>query len=327
VRYLVTGSSGHLGEALVRTLWARDVEVVGIDRLPSPWTTVVGSIGDATTVRPLMEGVDVVLHTATLHKPHVATHTRADFVATNVAGTLTLMEAAVAAGVGSFVFTSTTSVFGRALTPSPGAPAVWITEETVPLPRNVYGATKLAAEHLAEEIHHTEGLPVVVLRTSRFFPEPDDRPEIRDRFDDANLKANELLHRRVDLADVVDAHLRAAERAPDLGYRRYVVSATTPFDPEDAAELTIDAPAVVAAHFPHQPELYADRGWTLPPTVDRVYDNSLATTELGWSPGYGFATMLSALAAGDDWRSPITHDVGSKGYHGDVFQDGLYPVK
>lgn len=327
MRYLVTGSSGHLGEALVRTLRARDVEVVGIDRLPSAWTTVVGSIDDAPTVRALMEGTDVVLHAATLHKPHVATHSRAEFVDTNVSGTLTLLEAAVAAGVGSFVFTSTTSVFGRALTPSPGDPAVWITEQTVPLPRNVYGATKLAAEHLAEEIHHTERLPVVVLRTSRFFPEPDDRPEIRAAFADDNMKANELLHRRVDLADVVDAHLLAAERAPDLGFRRYVVSAPPPFGSEVAAQLTIDAPAVVAAHFPHQPGLYTELGWTLPATIDRVYDSSLATTELGWSPAYGFGPMLSALAAGGDWRSPITHDVGSKGYHGDVYQDGLYPVR
>ena len=59
-----------------------------------------------------MAGVDAVVHTATLHKPHVATHTRQDFVDTNITGTLNLLEEAVAAGVSSFVFTSTTSAFG-----------------------------------------------------------------------------------------------------------------------------------------------------------------------------------------------------------------------
>lgn len=48
------------------------------------------------------------------------------------------------------------------------------------------------------------GLPVVVLRVTRFFPEPDDRDDVRAAFS-ANLKVNEYLHRRVDIADVVDA--------------------------------------------------------------------------------------------------------------------------
>src|SRR2546423_1812337 len=82
-------------------------------------------------------GAGAVLHPATLHKPHVGSHTRQDFVDTNVTGTLTLLEEAAAAGVGSFVFTSTTSTFGRALTPAPGDPAAWITEEVVPVPRNI----------------------------------------------------------------------------------------------------------------------------------------------------------------------------------------------
>ena len=76
-----------------------------------------------------MKACDVVYHAATLHKPHVATHSRQDFVDTNITGTLNLLEEAVSAGVEAFVFTSTTSVFGDALTPPPGAPAAWVTEE------------------------------------------------------------------------------------------------------------------------------------------------------------------------------------------------------
>ncbi|HEV8220725.1 MAG TPA: NAD(P)-dependent oxidoreductase, partial [Streptosporangiaceae bacterium] len=181
-RVLVTGSAGHLGEALVRILRAQGRDVVGLDLLDSPFTTVTGPVSDRGVVRRCIAGVDAVLHVATLHKPHVGSHERRAFVDTNVTGTLTLLEEAIAAGVGSFVFTSTTSVFGRALTPLPQGPAAWITEDVVPLPRNIYGVTKAAAEDLCEIIGRDHGLPVLVLRVSRFFPEADDRDKIRTAY-------------------------------------------------------------------------------------------------------------------------------------------------
>ena len=110
-------------------------DVVGLDLLDSAYTDVSASVTDRAAVRAAMAGVDAVLHTATLHKPHVMSHARQEFVDTNVTGTLVLLEEAVAAGVGAFVHTSTTSAFGRALTPGEGAPAAWITEDVVPRPR------------------------------------------------------------------------------------------------------------------------------------------------------------------------------------------------
>jgi UDP-glucose 4-epimerase len=209
---LVTGSAGHLGEALMRTLPAAGYEAIGLDVKHSAFTHRVGSVADRDFVKRCMPGEHAVLHTATLHKPHIATHTRQDFVDTNVTGTLNLLEEATAAGVGAFIFTSTTSVFGRALVPQVGAPAAWITEDVVPLPKNIYGVTKVAAENLCELFHNIRGLPCLVLRTSRFFPEPDDSKEIRQSYQDANAKANEFLHRRADIEDVVNAHLLALVR-------------------------------------------------------------------------------------------------------------------
>ena len=119
MRILVTGSAGHLGEALVRVLSETDHEVVGLDVLASEFTQVVGSIADRDCVRSALGGVDAVVHSATLHKPHVGSHGRGDFVDTNITGTLNLLEEAVAASVSRFLFTSTTSTFGRALTPRP----------------------------------------------------------------------------------------------------------------------------------------------------------------------------------------------------------------
>src|SRR6185437_5747767 len=134
---------------------------------------------------------------------------------------------------GTFIYTSTTSVFGDALAPHPKAPAAWITEEVRPVPRNIYGVTKAAAEDLCELFFRNQGLACIVLRTSRFFPEDDDNPKVRKEYSGANAKANELLYRRVDIEDVVSAHLLAADRASAIGFRKYIISATTPFVPDD----------------------------------------------------------------------------------------------
>jgi UDP-glucose 4-epimerase len=325
-RILVTGSSGHLGEALMRVFAGHGQDAVGLDAKPSAYTTFAGSVADRALLHEALDGATGVIHAAALHKPHVATHSRRDFVETNVAGTLALLEAAEAAGVGAFVFTSTTSAFGAALRPGPGEPAAWIDEDVVPIPRNIYGVTKLAAEGLVELFAREGRLPAVILRTSRFFPEDDDDREVRAIFETPNVQANELLARRADIADMVEAHLLALAAAPRLGFGRYIVSATTPFAPADLPELRWDLPQLVARLYPQQPALYAARGWRLFEDIDRVYDNARARRDLGWTPKYDFAHVLDSLAEGEDFRSPLAQAVGVKGYHAEVFEDGPYPV-
>jgi UDP-glucose 4-epimerase len=315
MKILVTGSSGHLGEALMRTLRSSQHDVVGVDVWPSPFTDRVGSIIDRAFVASVMRGVDAVLHAATLHKPHVATRPRQDFVDVNVTGTLNLLEEAVSAQVSAFVFTSTTSVFGDALSPSPDEPAVWITEDVVPIPKNIYGITKLAAEELCALIHRLHGLPCVVLRTSRFFPEDDDLPERAAAHVDANLKLNELLYRRADIEDVVDAHLLALDRAPALGFERLIVSATSPFERADVAELRRGPVAVVARRVPDYAAEYARRGWSLESSIDRVYVNARARHTLGWHPRHDFASAIACLRRDEDFGSELARLVGKKDYH------------
>lgn len=298
----------------MRTLRERGADVVGLDVLDSPFTTVRGRLDDRDAVRRALAGVTRVLHTATLHKPHVGSHRQQDFVDTNVTGTLTLLEEAKDAGVESVVFTSSTSAFGKALVPAEGEPAAWITEDVRPVVRNIYGATKIAAEDLCELAAH-DGLPVIVLRTSRFFPEQDDRAEVRSAFDDANLKVNEFLYRRVDVADVAEAHLLAAERAPALGFGRFIISATTPFTSADAAELATGAPSVFARLFPGIAEDYRRWGWRMLPALDRVYDNTRARRDLGWRPRYDFEEVVELVRSGGHPRSPLAETVGTKGYH------------
>jgi len=327
MRVLVTGSAGHLGEGLVRTLLERRHEAVGLDLQQSPFTAHVGSITDHDFVRRCMRGIDSVIHAATLHKPHLATHSRAAFVETNIAGTLAVLEASLGCGVGAVVYSSTTSVFGAALRPGNGQPAAWVDERVEAVPRNIYGVTKKAAEDLCELFHRSKGLPCVVLRTGRFFPEADDDPELRHRYEDLNLKVNEYLHRRLDLADAVEAHVLAAERGSQIGFARYVVSSTTPFDRRHLSRLRMDAPGVVGELFADYEDVYRRRGWKMLPSIDRVYVNQRARDELGWRPRFDFRSVLDRVKRGEEVFSELARRVGSKGYHSQRFAEGPYPVE
>ncbi len=326
-KVLITGSSGHLGEALVRTFQSQfpAVEVVSLDIRPSPFTNRVGSIVDADLVETCMAGVDTVIHPATLHKPHVATHSRQDFVDTNVSGTLNLLEAAVRHGVQRFIFTSTTSTFGLAMANDPNQ-ATWITEDVVPIPKNIYGLTKISAEHLCALFHRKFGLPILILRTSRFFPEEDDNRATRDAFSCDNTKLIEFLYRRVSVEDVVDAHLRAVERAEAIGFGTYIISATTPFTTDDLVALK-QRPHTVVERVAAYQTYFEKRGWRMFSSIDRVYVNAKARAELGWQPKDDFQSVLARLEAGKPLAGPLAQVLGKKGYHPQTFAEGPFPVE
>ena len=274
-----------------------------------------------------MQGVDYVLHAATLHKPHVATHSKQDFIDSNITATLNLLEEAKIQGVKAFIFTSTTSTFGDQLNPKPPKPAIWVTEEIVPIPKNIYGVSKTAAEDLCQLFYRNHQLPCLILKTSRFFWEKDDKKELREAYDDSNIKANEYLHRRVDVADIVDAHLLAIEKAESIGFGKYIISASTPFTEAHLDQLNKDAPSVVRKLFPELEKIYDLQNWQMFPQIERVYVNEKARRELNWQPKYDFAHVLNCLREGISFRSPLSLEIGVKGYHEEVFEDGIYPVE
>ena len=220
-------------------------------------------------------------------------------------GTLNLIECAIAAGADRLVFTSTTSLMiTQAIRDETADEAVWLDENSGPLsPRNIYGVTKRAAEELCRLVHAETGLPIVILRTSRFFPEDDDTH--RD-LSGENMKANEFLNRRLTVQDCARAHITALERAPQLGFATYIASAPTPFSRDDVVELKRDARAVIARLFPDAAELFAARGWSLPASIGRVYDASAIESGLGFRCATDFAAVLAAMRAGEE--IPFDHD-------------------
>jgi UDP-glucose 4-epimerase len=303
MRILVTGSSGWLGQTLVPRLKTGGHTVIGLDPVPAPTTDIVGTVEDRDTVRRAIRGhaIQAIVHAGALHKPHVATHDTSRFIAVNVQGTLNLLEEATAPGspVDRFVFTSTTSLMisqeirdahRRGIDR-----AFWIDEDMIDLqPRNIYGVSKLAAEHLCRMVHGSSGLPIVILRTARFFPEEDDMAhEIIQS--GANTKANEFLFRRLTVEDCAAAHVVAIDRAPQIGFDTFIVSALTPFSPDDCEQLMEYAPLAVHRYFPRYREIYARRGWTMFDYIDRVYDSTKAMRRLGFVCKTDFGDILIQL--------------------------------
>ncbi|BEU99161.1 NAD(P)-dependent oxidoreductase [Novosphingobium olei] len=307
MRVLVTGSSGWLGRHLAARLRQDGHRVTGLDLAAGPETQVVGSVADRRAVeRAFAFGADAVVHAAGLHQPDLVRTRLQNFVDINVSGTLALLEAAKAAQCSAFVMTSTTSLMiDRAIREERGEAAAWLDESHAPLnPRNIYGTTKLAAEGLVRLFAQEHGLPGVVLRTSRFFPEDDDRPTAL--LSGPNIKANEFLNRRLSVEDAVEAHLAALSHAQQIGFGLFIASAPPPFTRDEVADLKRDARAVIARHFPDAAELYAKRGWQLPRSIGRVYDPSLAETTIGWRAKTDFAAVLEALRT--DAPLPFVHD-------------------
>ncbi len=279
MKVLVTGASGRIGAAVCAALAAAGDEPVGFDRTPSSRATFVADLLDAAALRRALAGTQAVVHVAALHAPHVGTLPETEFQRINVDGTRALLDAATAAGVRRFVFTSTTALYGAGAR-AQGA-ALWVAEDTVPEPQTIYHRGKLAAEALLEEAAAQGGPTLRVLRMGRCFAEA------------PALMAAYRLHRGVDARDVADAH-RLALRDEGAPAARFVIAHPTPFEPADAAALWHDAAAVIVRREPALAAAFAARGWPLPARIDRVYDARRAVAALGWRPKQGWRSVLAA---------------------------------
>jgi NAD dependent epimerase/dehydratase len=169
---LVTGSGGFIGSHLVEALLASGAEVRALVRYNSrndwghlehlkPGTAGLdvrsGDITDARVVDELTEDCDVVYHLAALIGIPYSYHAPSSYVATNVGGTLNVLEACRRHRVRRLIVTSTSEVYGTAR-------YVPIDEAHPLQAQSPYAASKIAADKLTESYHLSFGLPVVVLR-------------------------------------------------------------------------------------------------------------------------------------------------------------------
>jgi UDP-glucose 4-epimerase len=111
--------------------------------------------------------------------------------------------------------------------------------------------------------------------------------------------------------------LLAATKAPVFGFKRFVISAPTPFDRSEAAELRSNPSAVVQRYCPQFGQAFEKMGWRMAPSIERVYDSTLARDELEWKPKYSFCSIVERLSAdgADAYVSDLAKKIGRKGYH------------
>ncbi|MFI9402744.1 NAD-dependent epimerase/dehydratase family protein [Nocardia sp. NPDC052316] len=271
---LVTGSSGVVGAAVAREMHTAGWHVRGWDVRPGEWTTHQGDLRDPHILARAVRGAEVVVHTAALHAPHVGRVGDDEFRAVNVDATAALLAQASECGVRRMVYTSSTSVYGHALVPSDRA--VWVDETLEPRPRDIYDETKLAAETLLAE--HNRALTTIVLRIARCFPE------------EPAIQAAHRLYRGVDVRDVARAHRLAAEQPEVTG--AFNIAGPMVFRPNDTQQLWHDARPLLEQRAPDIVALFRRQGWSLPATIDRVYDSGKARRQLGYQPAYDVAALV-----------------------------------
>lgn len=282
MRILVTGSSGKLGSATVRNLRSAGHEVTGIDLLASDTTDHILDVQQAGAVTKFTSGYEAIIHTAALHGRHMdLNYSRQSFIDTNITGTLNLLNACVKNRIKRFLFISTTSIYGNALVD--GEKAVWVTEELTVQPRDIYDITKQACEELCRDFFEKEQLMTSVYRVGRFLPEPD------------NLMLNHRLYRGLDERDGAEA-LRIGVETNFTSFQIFNISSGSPFEIEDLTELKFDPLNVIARRIPKAIEIYRQKGWSFPASIDRVYRSDKAIQLLGYNPQYTFEFLLDQLS-------------------------------
>jgi UDP-glucose 4-epimerase len=164
--------------------------------------------------------------------------------------------------------------------------AVWVTEELVPRPRDIYDITKLAAEQLCRNIALSTGMSTLCLRVSRFFAQT------------PQLQAVYRLYRGVDVRDAAAAHILGLT-TPGMAFDMMNISARSPFRKSDLPMLLRNAPVVLQERVPHVVEVFAQHRWDLPASIDRVYVIEKAERLLGYHPVYSFDEFIQ------EWNSQL----------------------
>ena len=333
MRVLVTGGAGYVGGVSVDAIVAAGHQVTVLDDLTSGHgpsvnpaaRLVVGSYGDGAATRELLEsaGIEAILHCAARSIVGESMTDPAKYYRDNVAGGITLLEAARAAGVGRLVFSSSAAVYG--------VPDATPIDEDAPLrPINTYGETKRTFEAALRWYGKAYGLRSVVLRyfnvagaTERLGeihrPETHLIPNVLHALDggpvltlfgsDYETLDGTPIRDYIHVSDLADAHLAALEATSPADDRTGPVDGgpteplianlgtSTGFSVRDVLSA---AETIVGRPIPHTigPRRAGD-----PPVL--VASNARAGAILGWQPRR--STLEAMIGSAWTWRRSHPH--------------------
>lgn len=324
MRVLVTGGAGYIGGVVTEQLLAAGHEVVVLDNLSRGHRAVVaagvpfvqGDVGDAAVVRDLLRTrrIEAVMHLAAFALVAESVAHPDLYERNNVAAGRVLLDAAVAAGVGRFVFSSSCATYGH-------PDRMPITEDTPQQPVNPYGRTKLAFERLLGQAA-AHGLAAVSLRyfnaagaTARLGEDHDPeshlvpnvlgaalgtKPPVPVFGTDYPTADGTAVRDYVHIADIADAHVRALD-AVSGGAAAYNLGTGTGLSVRqvlDAARRVTGRP-VPSTDQPRRP---GD-----PPVL--VASAARARTGLGWTPRH--STIEEILESAWRWHRAHPRGYGS----------------
>jgi UDP-glucose 4-epimerase len=281
MKVLVTGCAGWLGRNLIPALEAAGHEVRGVDVVGTERPgDVVRDLCEEGVLTDVMEGVEVVVHTAAIHpwKPYRDTQ----YLDNNIKPTYHVLKTAVAKGVRRVVYTSSIAAVGYG----------WAVEElplvewTPARPDDLYGATKWFGEVFCESFSRRHDLETVCLRPPGFMPRPP--------LELGRLLLGAFSH----VIDVVAAHVAAVAAPMPTRHEAFWCTNALPYTPADAPALRTDPASVVERYWPGVPAWFEARGQRVVP-VPVLYDLSRAREILGWTPQYTF----------DAWWEEYAHEL------------------
>ena len=296
MNFLITGAAGFLGSTLANYLAREGHQVRGLDDLSTGDSQALspdvlftrGDVNDRPKLWTLLQEVDCVYHLAArVSVPESVLYPR-EYNATNVGGTVSLMEAMRDVGVRRVVFISSGAVYGD----QGGQPLL---ESASPNPRSPYAVSKLAAEYYVRTIGDLWGIENLSLRVFNAYGPgqhlpPSHAPVIPNFLRQAMRGGTMVMHndgsqtRDYVFVDDVVAAMIAAATAPGINRMIINIGSGTETSIRDLVRLVMDATGTntEVINNPHTD-----------PGVSRMCaDLSLAREKLGYQPRFSLAEGL-----------------------------------
>jgi UDP-glucose 4-epimerase len=329
MKILVTGGTGYIGSVVTAELLKAGYEVVVFDNLsrghrralPEAVTLMVGDVADRESLSSLFKShtIDAVMHFAALIEVAESMKVPELYYRNNSAGTLTLLEAMLAAGVRKFVFSSTAALYGNPeRTP--------IQEEDKLAPANPYGDSKFLVERMLGWMHETHGLRYASLRyfNAAGAAHPDlgedhspeshliplilkvalgQRPNISIFGADYPTPDGCCVRDYIHVLDLASAHLLALEALSQQGRLIYNLGTGQGFSVREVIEVArrVTGHPIPAVECPRRP---GD-----PSTL--VASSEKIQNELGWKPSH--SDLEHIISSGWEWHRRHPNGFDDKG--------------